>query len=239
MDKSLVLSEFPIKSQTSLQDKIVILKVISLFEFYTYCEIGSFLGGSLTPHIKNEKCLNILSIDDRERAQPDERGVLYDYEGITSSSMIDNLKSVNLSIDKIETFDGSIQDLKNYNKQFDLIFIDGEHTDIACFRDFVYSLKLIKDSGIIMFHDSTIVYKGIQMILVYLESINLKYHFTKVKNSEMSLLFLGEYNTDELFVSENLEDFFNAAETYRIESLLSNRTKNNQVIDIMTKKIVT
>jgi hypothetical protein len=73
--KDLINERFPIESQTSTEDKIVILKLITLFEKYNYCEIGSFLGGSLTPHLQTDSCQHILSIDDRERIQPDERGV--------------------------------------------------------------------------------------------------------------------------------------------------------------------
>ena len=102
MDNDLILKKFPIKSQTSKEDKKVILKLITLFKTYNYCEIGSFLGGSLTPHLQTDSCQHILSIDDRERVQPDERGVLYNYAGITSDSMITNLKSLDLNLDKKE-----------------------------------------------------------------------------------------------------------------------------------------
>jgi predicted O-methyltransferase YrrM len=81
--------------------------------------------------------------------------------------MIDNLKLLDLDLKKLEIFDKSIQHLPAFEKKYDLIFIDGEHTDNACFRDFLYSLKLVNDLGIILFHDSTIVYKGIQMCLIY------------------------------------------------------------------------
>lgn len=221
-NKDQIKEQFPINSQTSITDRIVILKIITLFEKYNYCEIGSFLGGSLTPHLKNDKCKYILSIDDREKIQPDERGVMYDYQGVTSQGMINRLKELNLNVDKLRTFDKSIQFLTEFKKQFDLIFIDGEHTDIACFRDFLYSMRLVKDNGIILFHDSTIVYKGIQHCLIYLESIETHYKFIKVVDSEMSILFLGSYSTS-LFEEENLNVFFNIAEKFRIDQLTKNR----------------
>jgi Methyltransferase domain len=221
--KQEIKEQFPIKSQTSSEDKKVILKIISLFKNYSYCEIGSFLGGSLTPHLKTDTCYNILSIDDRERVQPDERGILYNYAGITSQTMIDNLKELNLDLQKLKVFDRSIQHLPEFKKTFDLIFIDGEHTDNACFRDFLYSMKLINNNGIILFHDSTIVYKGIQMCLIYLEANAISYKFIKVANSEMTIIFLENRST-ELFDEENPAEFFLNAEKYRIMQLIKNRS---------------
>jgi hypothetical protein len=238
MDKDLISKKFPIKSQTSNKDKIVILKIITLFKNYNYCEIGSFLGGSLTPHLQADACQHILSIDDRERVQPDERGVLYNYAGITSDSMIDNLKLLDLDLKKLEIFDKSIQHLPAFEKKYDLIFIDGEHTDNACFRDFLYSLKLVNDLGIILFHDSTIVYKGIQMCLIYLEANAIPYKFIKVAKSEMSIIFLGNHST-KLFDEENPAEFYINAEKYRIMQLIKNRSiVNNDISDAKVENII-
>src|ERR1700690_4369966 len=88
--------EFPIESQTSATDKLALLQVRNILRktlaTYDYLEIGSFLGGSLTPFLKDPQCRRILSVDERNRQQPDERGVKYDYSGITHQTMIDNLK---------------------------------------------------------------------------------------------------------------------------------------------------
>jgi hypothetical protein len=237
-NKSVIQKQFPIESQTSTADKIVILKIISLFEKYNYCEIGSFLGGSLTPHLKSDKCYNILSIDDRERIQPDERSIRYNYEGITSQTMINNLKSLDLNLEKLFVFDKSIEHFLSFEKKYDLIFIDGEHTDRACFRDFLYSMKLVSESGIILFHDSTIVYKGIQVCLVYLEANKIPYKFIKVLNSEMSILFLGNYPL-ESFDIEDTEKFYVDSEKYRILEIIKNRSLiNNTVTDATIEKIL-
>ena len=67
--------EFPIVSQTTDEDKIVLLKLKNLMQklnSYSYLEIGTYLGGSLTPFVKDSNCKYILSIDDRERAQHEE-----------------------------------------------------------------------------------------------------------------------------------------------------------------------
>jgi hypothetical protein len=236
--KNKILEQFPIESQTSRRDKETILKIIELFEKYNYCEIGSFLGGSLTPHLKSDKCLEILSIDDRERIQPDERGIDYSYEGVTSQTMIDNLKKLDLNLEKLKIFDKSIECLSLFEKKYNLVFIDGEHTDVACFRDFLHSMKLVIDSGIILFHDSTIVYKGIQMCLVYLEANKIDYRFIKIAKSQMSILFLGNYTYDS-FDTEDTNNFFVDAEKYRIIQLTSNRPViDNVVANAKIEKII-
>ena len=236
-NKKDIKERFLIESQTSTEDKLVILKLITLFEKYNYCEIGSFLGGSLTPHLQTDACQHILSIDDRERIQPDERGISYSYVGITSNTMIANLKLLDLDLTKLEIFDKSIQHLPTFEKKYDLIFIDGEHTDNACFRDFLYSIKLVNNLGIILFHDSKIVYKGIQMCLIYLEANSIPYKFIKVANSQMSIIFLGNYST-ELFDEENPAEFYINAEKYRIMQMIKNRSIfDNKVSDPTIEQI--
>lgn len=221
--------QFPIASQLSEKDRQTLLKLINLFEKYNYCEIGSFLGGSLAPHIKSDKCLEILSIDDRGRIQQDERGIDYSYEEITSQMMIDNLKKLDLNLEKLTVFDKSIEHLPAFEKKYDLVFIDGEHTDISCFRDFLYSMKLVTDSGIIAFHDSTIVYKGIQSCLIYLEANKINYKFIKVPGCEMSMLFLGNYPYEE-FEEEDKTQFYINSERHRISWLTTNRPIINNVV---------
>ena len=122
---------------------------------YNYLEIGSYRGGSLTPFLMDPACKMILSIDDRGRVLPDERGISFDYTGITTQSMLDDLNHCGITTDKLRTFDGSIRTLiDDYTASFDLAFIDGEHTDEACFRDFLWALPLVKPNSIVIFHDS-------------------------------------------------------------------------------------
>ena len=59
-EKSSLDKFFPIYSQTSKEDKIFLLNTIKLLNLnlstYNYLEIGSYLGGSLTPFIMDKKC---------------------------------------------------------------------------------------------------------------------------------------------------------------------------------------
>ena len=252
MSKNIDLNEeFPIRSQTSDSDKLSLLQIRDILGSkgrYKYLEIGSFLGGSLTPFLRDPKCTNILSIDDRERAQPDERGKKFDYAGITNETMIDALENANLDTQKLKTFDGSIEEITDDEDRYDLIFIDGEHTDWACFRDFIYSERFFNDNCIVVFHDSTLIYKSLKIICELLKSRKTKFNFVKVKDSEISFLFINafsEINSSKYFISEDLDSFYARSESYvllqaannRVRSRLTLRGIKYSVIETLTVKI--
>ena len=225
-------TEFPIKSQTTDVDKEVLLKIRTLLKnlpSYSYLEIGSYLGGSLTPFLKDNNCTKILSVDDRELQQPDERGAKYDYSGITHDSMILNLRSFGFDTTKIEVFDGPINEYGNKNELYDFIFIDGEHTDWACFRDFIHSEKYFKEDCIIAFHDTQLVYKSIRIINELLSARNIKFKFFKVNDSSMFCLFLNKYsdiNVDEYFsIDRNLEKFYKICEDALLMDVVRHRVE--------------
>jgi hypothetical protein len=212
-------TEFPINSQTSNVDKEVLLKIRTILKklpSYSYLEIGSYLGGSLTPFLKDDNCTKILSVDDRELQQPDERGAIYDYSGITHDTRIRNLQFRGFDTSKMEVFDGSISEYDNKNELYDFIFIDGEHTDWACFRDFIHSEKYFKEDCIIAFHDTQLIYKSIKIINELLISRGVKFKFFKINESAISCLFLNKYadiNVDEYFsIEHNLEQFYKVCE---------------------------
>ena len=78
---------FPIPSQTSLDDKTAILKINKLMNSkiknFIYLEIGSYLGGSLTPFLINENCKRVISIDKRNQILDDERSEKWSYKKIS------------------------------------------------------------------------------------------------------------------------------------------------------------
>ena len=84
--KNSINTFFPIHSQTSREDKVFLINTIRLLNSnlnsYNYLEIGSYLGGSLTPFIIDKKCKKILSIDKRNLKLSDERGENFDYKNI-------------------------------------------------------------------------------------------------------------------------------------------------------------
>jgi hypothetical protein len=175
-------------------------------------------------------CETILSIDDRGRVQPDERGIDYDYSDITTQTMLDELHRGGVKTDKLKTFDGSVHELDEHHPaSFDLAFIDGEHTDEACFRDLLWTLPLMKPNAIIAFHDSTLVYKALKLTMLYLDKIGVKFTFFKRADSEMSALLLGSYrdidHVEYLGSAEDPATFFVRAEGIRIKSQFRNRAR--------------
>ena len=226
--------EFPIRSQTSDQDKNVLLQLRAILQVtkgYRYLEIGSFLGGSLTPFLKDPICISILSIDDRDTMPLDERGLKFDYGGITHESMIENLNGVGLDTEKIEAFNGSVSDYPAHSHEYDLIFIDGEHTDWAAFRDFIHSEKLRSKNAIVAFHDSTFIYKSLKIINELLKARGDIFTFIKVKDSEMSLIAFNKYAqidmTKYFKIEENLEQFYKKSEEQMLLTTVKNRVGFN------------
>jgi hypothetical protein len=245
MTPATVQEEFPINSQTSMGDKIALLQVRKFLNEnlgdYTYLEIGSFMGGSLTPFLKDSRCHSILSVDERNRVQPDERGIKYDYSGITHQTMIDNLKDHGFDVKKLRTFDGSINDYPVAGEKFDLIFIDGEHTDFACFRDFIHSHKLLREDSVVVFHDSTLIYKALRIIQEYLIATQERFRFIKVKDSDVSCIFrnsLSAVKLEKYFqCEEDLDAFYEAAENAVTAELIKNRVDVNVTINLKSMSV--
>lgn len=232
--------EYPIRSQTSDGDKYAILKIrdtLSAKGKYSYCEIGSYLGGSLTPFIRDVNCEQILSIDDRGKISLDERGIDFDYTHVSHQTMLDGLSKYYQDLSKLETFDGSIHQLVS-DAKFDLIFIDGEHTDAACFRDFIYSQKYLKQDSVVMFHDSDLIYKSLKIIQELLIFNNIPYKFIKIPNSVISFIFFGNYiNLSDEFESDDIEKFYADSELNLLRQIIQNRLDGNQVIKRVEKAV--
>jgi hypothetical protein len=233
--------EFPIASQTSVADELALLQLRDIMDnqlpSYSYLEIGSFLGGSLTPFLQDPRCHRILSIDERNRQQPDERGVRYDYVGITHQTMIDGLRSHGFDVAKLETFDGSVSGYRDAGEKFDLAFIDGEHTDLACFRDFIHSRRLLQDDAIVVFHDSSLVYKALRIIQELLVANGERFRFIKLQNSEISCIFRNSFAQlalEQMFqIEADLEGFYINAERALLTSVIKSRLRINLALKEM------
>ena len=216
---------FPVPSATSASDKLFLLGAMRLVReagAYRYLEIGSHLGGSLTPFLMDPTCEAVFSIDDRGRVQPDERGISFDYTGITTQTMIDELHRKGITTENLNAIDGSITDIEVSDAGlFDLSFIDGEHTDEACFRDFIWTFPMMKLDSIMAFHDSSLIYKSQKLILIYLDKMKVAYTFFKRADSEVSALVFGKYRAASLEgylgPMEDQTVFFATSEARRIE----------------------
>jgi len=224
-------SNFPIPSQSSPADKVFLLKTIAIVKKMTpsfrYIEIGSFMGGSLTPFLLDSACDLVVSCDERERQQPDERGAKFDYAGITSQTMVDNLILNGIDISKLVIHDGSVTSYIEKGIKFDVAFIDGEHTDVACVRDFIWTYPLMVESSIILFHDSTIVHKALAIIRELNLKNNIEFKMLKDQNSEVSALFLGRFaridHRDCFGEFEEWSVFQQRSEIAMLSAVISNR----------------
>ena len=165
-----------IPSQSTDNDKrsflAIQLAVRNLCSPYNYLEIGSYLGGSIQPHLLDDRCERIYSIDRRPLQQPDARGFDYTYLNNSTERMLEQLRTVAADkMEKITTIDGDSRTLSTstVDEKVDLCFIDGEHTDEAVMSDFRFCLEVLKPNGCIAFHDAQITYNGLANCISFLE----------------------------------------------------------------------
>ncbi len=204
-----------ISSQTTEEDKKSMLSVQTAVRNhrpqYNYLEIGSYLGGSIQPHLVDPQCKSVVSIDKRPKTQPDERGFDWTYLQNSTARMMENLKRVAAdNLDKIKTIDGSTDELKPEEVGFlaDLCLIDGEHTDVAMKRDFEFCLSILNpNGGLIMFHDAQITYNGIFEALEDLTARGIRFK---------------AYNLPHVIFAVEIGDFPIHDHPYIVERLINN-----------------
>ncbi len=124
--------------------------------------------------------------------------------------MVSHLQNAGIDTQRLETFDGSVDEVGPRFESYDALFIDGEHTDWACFRDFIHGEKLLKSDSVVIFHDSTLVHKAIRIIAELLRARGSKYKLVKFKSSEISLVLRGQYADLDVRQMFELEDDLNA-----------------------------
>jgi hypothetical protein len=134
---------------------------------FTYLEIGSYLGGSLQAVVADPRCKHIISIDPRPEAPPDERGGYRPYPYNTTDAMLGNLRAIpGADLAKLETLEASAENIDPCVLDVpDFCFIDGEHTNDAVLRDARFCRDAMRGRGVIAFHDSWLVARGIQRFL--------------------------------------------------------------------------
>lgn len=170
-----------ITSQSTDHDKQSLLAcqlaVRELLPDYSYLEIGSYLGGSIQPHLLDPKCKRIYSIDKRPDSQPDARGYSWIYQNNSTARMLELLSGVSADTSKIITIDGDTKsiNLTQVIESPDLCFIDGEHTDEAVITDFKFCLDVLEENGAIVFHDAQITYDGIASCIEFLEKNGVRF----------------------------------------------------------------
>ncbi len=170
-----------ISSQSTDEDKRSLLAcqaaVRDLVPEYKYLEIGSYLGGSIQPHLLDNQCQRIYSIDKRPPSQPDARGYDWVYLNNSTKRMLEMLTKVSEKTEKITTLDGDARTLDPgvIADKIQLCFIDGEHTDESVVADFKFCLRILAARGAIVFHDAQITYNGIAACLRHLEGRGIRF----------------------------------------------------------------
>src|SRR5262249_26485728 len=163
---------------------------------YAYLEIGSYLGGSLQPHLLDDRCVALYSIDPRPQAQPDERGEDFQYQDVTTQHMLDALApAYGAALGKLTCFERGAADIKPEEIPIrpQLCLIDGEHTDRAVVSDFRACLRLASRPCVIMFDDAHIVYHGFAACIRDLEAPR-EVHRAYVLPNRIGVIELGELN---------------------------------------------
>lgn len=130
-----------------------------------YLELGCYLGATLQSFVADSRCQSITAIDRRDAVSADVRGTVR-YEGNTTAHMLELLEQVpGADLGKLQTVDASTDDLDPSDYTADLCFIDAEHTNSAVLRDARFCRRVLRDRGVIAFHDRTLVGDGIREFL--------------------------------------------------------------------------
>ena len=159
-----------VHSQTETDDRRSLLAIhdaVAERGSFSYLEIGSYMGGSLQVAIADPRCTRIVSVDSRPFAPPDVRGGYRPYPDNSTRRMLDNLAQVpGADLSKVETIEASSEDIDPASlERPDLCFIDAEHTNEAVLRDAQFCHDVLRGRGIIAFHDSALLEKGILRFL--------------------------------------------------------------------------
>jgi hypothetical protein len=169
LDTSLFRS---IKSQTTEADRGSLLAIQRCVRDsvagYSYLEIGSYLGGSIQPHLLDPSCHKIYSIDKRESLSRDERVEAPAYPENSRQHMLALLAGLDPeAVRKVECLDGDVLSISPslIVHAPDLCFIDGEHTPAAVARDFEFCARVCAPGATIVFHDAQTVFRGIRSVV--------------------------------------------------------------------------
>jgi len=198
--------DFPINEREGFMELLKL--VASMGSSFKYLEIGSYLGGSISPLLIEDLCREVVSIDQRGRHQPDERGRTFDYTTITEAQMLDNLVAHGFSVDKIRCVNGSIENFTFGPKEnFRMALIDGEHTDFACFRDFIYLRPHLEEDSIVVFDDSNLVVKAVRNILSLLQSEKVPHNVFRYPNTRFTVIGFGVFANVHKDLGLTISDF--------------------------------
>ncbi len=216
---------FPLPTQTNAADKSLFIQLLAHVRtrapHYNYVEVGSYLGGSLVPALRDERCERVLSIDLRPKVQPDARGLAYDYSQVTTEAMLVKLRSCDgLDLKKLRTFEGSAAECDFQAQKFQVAFIDAEHTDEAVFDDFLALFDHLEKHAVCIFHDAPFVLSGLENLRSF-----LRYH-----RRECTLLLFDKTAIAVIFLDETLENLPEAIRTSAVNWQAAKKSNRDKML---------
>ena len=188
---------YPLPSQTFDGDRFWLSHIFHfirrLHPKYRYTELGSYMGGTLTPALIDERCVDVLSIDLRPDLQADTRQTIFDYSQISTARMLDVLRTrPEFDLGKLTTFDGPADAYDFRERKSHFTFIDAEHTDEAVFADFLATYDQMERDGVCAFHDSNLITVGLQNICTFLNHQKRIFQFIVFKASSVAAIFFDD-----------------------------------------------
>ena len=172
---------------------------------YCYLEIGSHLGGSIQPHLLDDECSRIYSLDLRPARQPDARGPAFRYPNNSTERMLECLRQISPDdLSKVVCFDSDSRHVapEAIHPRPQLCFIDGEHTDRAVVSDYRFASSVLARDGAILFHDSQVIYNGLCEIVDELRREGRTFHAYNLPD----VIFVLEINDFPLHASPHVRD---------------------------------
>lgn len=218
MIETLDIAVFQVDTGSTLSDRTSFLRVQnfarSTLGRYVYLEVGSDIGGSLLPHLIDPACEAVISVDLRPATQPDERAEVFHYPDNTAARMV-ALLSDKLPPDamaKLITIDSDVSNVppQSIETKATLALIDAEHTNTACFSDFVGVLGLMKPDCIISFHDANLIADAIVNAERFLDHLGIT-HETVFLPDTVAVMGLGSLASA---VRDQLQPYALDRETY-------------------------
>jgi hypothetical protein len=190
------------------------------YDPYSYLEIGSYLGGSLQPHLLDARCSAVFSIDLRPKLSADIRSAAgLNYKQNTVEAMRRLLAEAHggAILGKLRTFDSDASDVpvSEIAERPRLCLIDGEHTDAAVLRDFRACLRFADRPCVIAFDDADLIYGGLGACLRLLRDEGIE-HRVYVLPEKIAVIEIGlPVHTDPRVVDllATVDTYFHAMTT--------------------------
>lgn len=199
-----------VPTQTSVGDRTSLLELQRVVRAkgvcYSYLEVGSFLGGTLTPLCLDSACRSMYSVDSRVLTAPNEGGALESEYGVhTSEAMRQRLfAATGFDVSRLTCFDSDIQEIPTdaISEKVDYALIDGEHTNDAVVRDFLSLERFLATDAVIAFHDYWCVKSGVDQIESHLRSQGRRFLSVKLGGDVFAIFLDPKLARNSVYICE-------------------------------------